>query len=97
MGQELTDDRMTEKILELTEEFNQYVFEHPEILDHMPEQATLVLLDADDPAFNDANVRLAQSSMTPARGEYVYVRMKKRVRVVELVEWEAEVMPSPKT
>jgi len=33
---------VADKIFELTEQFNQYVFEHPEILDEIPDKAVLV-------------------------------------------------------
>ena len=53
------EDRMNsqavaDKVFDLSEQFNRYVFEHPEILDEIPDRAVLVLLNADDPEFNRA-------------------------------------------
>lgn len=80
-----------DKILELSEQFNRYVFEHPEILDSIPEKAVLVLLDADDPNFNQVNIDLAESTPLPAGSQRVHVRMKQQVRTIRQVHWEAEV------
>jgi len=93
MERKSVTDGMAEKVFELTEQFNQYVFEHPEILDHIPDQAMLVFLDADDPAFNQANLELANT--LPSGGRRVYVKMQKRVRMIERVDWEAQVLSSP--
>ncbi|MEW6669146.1 MAG: DUF5647 family protein [Thermodesulfobacteriota bacterium] len=90
-----TTQQVADKVLELTEQFNQYVFDNPDILDTIPDKATLVFLDADDPDFNRANVELARSMPRPVDGPLVYVRMQERVRVVEQVGWMPEVMESP--
>jgi hypothetical protein len=90
-----TPQQVADKVLDLTEQFNQYVFDNPDILDTIPDKATLVFLDADDPEFNRANVELARSMPRPADGPLVYVRMRKRVRVVQQIEWMPEVMESP--
>ena len=34
------------------------------------------------------------TGLQPAGSRRVYVRMQKRVRIVEQVEWEAEILPS---
>lgn len=86
---------ISDKIFELTEQFNQYVFEHPEILDNIPDKAMLVFLDADDPAFNEANIRLADSSPGRAHRPRVYIKMQRHVRMVERIDWEPEVLLSP--
>lgn len=95
MEANLTPTAVTEKVLELSEQFNQYVFEHPEILDNLPDQAVLVFLDADDQLFNDANLAIAASSPLPTTSERVFVQMRRRVRVVEQVDWEAEIVANP--
>lgn len=87
--------QIADKVLELTEQFNQYTFAHPEILDELPDSAVLVFLDADDPEFNEANRIVAATSPLPTESERVYVQMRRRVRVVEQIEWEAEIVPNP--
>jgi len=52
-------------------------------------------LDEDDPRFNEADLHLAHTSPLPIGIERVYIRMKKQVRIVEQVEWSAEIMPVP--
>jgi len=81
----------SDKIFELSEQFNRYVFEHPEVLNGIPDKAVLVLLDADDPEFNRANIDLAAATPLPAGSQRVHVMMKKKVRTVRQVHWEAEV------
>lgn len=81
----------SDKIFELSEQFNRYVFEHPEVLNGIPDKAVLVLLDADDPEFNRANIDLAATTPLPAGSQRVHVTMKKKVRTVRQVHWEAEV------
>lgn len=95
MEAKLTPTEVADKVFELSEQFNQYVFEHPEILDDLPDKAVLVFLDAEDHEFNEANMKVAAASPLPTESERVYVQMRRHVRVVELVEWEAEIVPSP--
>ena len=86
---------IADKVFELTEQFNRYVFDNPEILDVVPDKATLVFLDADDPAFNEANIELARSTPRAPGSQQVYVKMQKRVRIVEQIKWEASILQSP--
>ncbi|MDQ3250305.1 MAG: hypothetical protein M3Q45_13985 [Chloroflexota bacterium] len=58
-------------------------------------KSILVFLDEDDPRFNEADLHLAHTSPLPIGIERVYIRMKKQVRIVEQVEWSAEIMPVP--
>jgi hypothetical protein len=95
MEKKLMPEEIADKVFELTEQFNQYVFDNPTILDSIPDRSVLVFLDADDPDFNKANVELAESFPQPADSRRVYVRMQKHVRIIEQVEWEAEILPSP--
>ena len=87
----MNKESFSDKIFELSEQFNRYVFEHPEILDDIPDKAVLVLLDADDPEFNRANIDLAEATPLPAGSQRVHVRMKKRVRTIRQVHWEADI------
>lgn len=93
--EKVTPQETADKVFELTEQFNRYVFEHPDILDRLPDKAVLVFLDADDPAFNRANIELAQSTPYPLDSVLVYVMLQKHVRIVQQVEWEADIVASP--
>jgi len=93
--EKLTPQQVADKVLELTEQFNRYVFSNPDILDRLPDKAVLVFLDADDPAFNQANIELARATPSPADGPLVYVRMQKRIRVVQQEEWIPDILTSP--
>jgi len=86
---------VADKIFELTEHFNRYVFHHPEILDTIPDKALLVLLDVDDPEFNKANLALTVAMPLPPGGQRVYVEMRKRVRTVQQVHWQADIRSLP--
>lgn len=87
----MNKESFTDKIFELSEQFNRYVFEHPEVLDGIPDKAVLILLDADDPEFNRANIDLAEATPLPAGSQRVHVRMKKQVRTIRQVHWEADI------
>jgi hypothetical protein len=95
MERKVTPEEVAEKVFELTEQFNQYVFEHPDILDHIPDKAALVFLDADDPDFNEANLALANTTTKPADAQHVYIKMQKHIRIVEQVDWEAKILLTP--
>ena len=95
MEKQLTDSEITEKAFELSEQFNQYLFEHPEILDNIPDQAVLIFLDADDPAFNQANIELANKTPYPPDSQRIFIRLQKQIRVVQEVIWEADILTSP--
>ncbi len=82
---------VADKIFELSEQFNRYVFDHPEILDEIPDKAVLVLLDADDPEFNKDNLDLAEATPLPPGSQRVHIKMQKRVRTVEQVHWDADI------
>lgn len=93
MEEIVTTANISEKVFELSERFNHYIFENPAILDHIPDKAMLVFLDADDPTFNEANLALVDTLPWPSGSQRVYVKMHKRVRLVEQVLWEAEIVP----
>ena len=86
---------VADKIFELSEQFNRYVFDHPDILDTMPDKAVLVLLDVDDTEFNKANLDLAEATPLLPGGQRVYVEMQKRVRTVQQVHWMADIRALP--
>ena len=86
---------MADKVFELSEQFNRYVFDHPEVLDEIPAKAVLVLLDADDPEFNKANLDLAEATLLPPGSQRVHITMQKRVRIVQQVHWDANIRPIP--
>ena len=50
-----------EKYDELFAEFNHYIVEHPEFAKRIPHDALVVLLDKNDPLFNDENLRRVKS------------------------------------
>ncbi|CAG0957638.1 hypothetical protein ANRL3_00657 [Anaerolineae bacterium] len=91
----LTPQQIADKVFELTEQFNQSIFAAPEILDRIPDKATLVFLDADDPEFNRASLELARTTPRPVDSPSVYITMSKHVRLVQQVEWRPEVVDSP--
>lgn len=95
--EKLTSQQVADKVFELTEQFNQYVFDNPDILDNIPDNAALIFLDADDPEFNRANTELARAMPHPTDAPVVYVRMQKRIRVVEQVEWQPNILAAPLT
>ena len=95
MEKRLTSSEIAEKVFDLTEQFNQYVFRHPEVLDNVPDRAVLVFLDVDDPAFNQANILLANSTPRAASNPKVYVQMRQHVRIIEKIRWEAEIVSAP--
>lgn len=86
---------VADKVFELSEQFNHYIFDHLEILDSIPDKAMLVFLDANDPIFNQANLALAEAATLPNGSRRVYVEMQKRVRYVQQIQWEADIRPVP--
>jgi hypothetical protein len=91
----MNSQSVADKIFELSEQFNRYVFDHPEILDEIPDKAVLVLLDADDPEFNKTNLDLAEATPLPPGSQRVHIKMQKRVRIVQQVHWDANIQPVP--
>lgn len=95
MEAKMSPAEVADKVIELSEQFNQYVFEHPEILDDLPDRAVLVFLDADDDSFNEANAAVASQAPLPADSERIFVQLRRRVQLVEKVNWEAQIVPAP--
>ena len=54
------DEALVQKNLTLFFEFQQYVLEHPEIVDDVPDGAEIVLLPKDDPELYRANLKAAR-------------------------------------
>ncbi len=90
----MSPDQVSEKTLELTKVFGSYVFDHPDFLDELPDKATLVFLDPDDPWFNEESKRNAERNqrLTRESGEesspivYVTVKMVQETVVVPKLE-----------
>ena len=91
----LTKQQIADKTAELTSIFGDYVFSHPDILNAIPDDAVLVLLDESDPVFNREAERTAKRnrSLCQESGEgqrpLVYVTVgsklaRKTVRVPKL-------------
>lgn len=90
----LTPQHIADKVYELTEQFNQYVFEHPNILDELPDKAVLIFLDEDDPTFNQANLALAETTPIASDSQRVHVSMRKHVQLIHHVQWEPRILAS---
>lgn len=61
-----------ERNMDLSFEFARGIFENPEILDEIPDGATLVLLPDDDPSLLQEKMELGMRALR--RGEDVYFR-----------------------
>lgn len=69
-----TNEKMTEKNIELSAEFSRYLFEHPEIESELPMDAEVVLLPEFDAELQTYNEKLGRAMET--QGEKVaYVRV----------------------
>ena len=58
----MTREEVTRKNLFWSSQFNLYLVTHPEVLDQIPEDATIVILPTDDPELCEINVRMAQEA-----------------------------------
>jgi len=54
----MTDDEMFERNLELQTVFMQYLFDHPDILDRLPDDFRLIILPDDDSELGQRNLEL---------------------------------------
>ncbi len=69
-------DELAKRNLDLLDGFMRYAFEHPGILDQIPQDAQLVILPMDDPELSAQNRQMA--SALCARGEkVVLIKLKK--------------------
>lgn len=76
-------DKTIKKNLDLLNEFMKYAFDHPEILDKIPQEAKLIILPTNDPELHAINKKMANSLI------------KKKEKVV-LVEFEKPKAIKPK-
>lgn len=84
------DNQFQHKLSNLSLAFDRYVLDQPDVLDQLPPESTLVLLDADDAEFNRRNIQLNEEARRQAqeRGEalkplvYATLRTEDEVKVV---------------
>lgn len=72
-------DDMAARKLSLLDEFMRYAFDHPAIIEQIPEDAHVVILPADDPELSAENQRMVTELR--ARGERVVLIKFKRPEV----------------
>lgn len=77
-------EAMEERHTTLIQEFNEYVFEHPEFLQKIPDGAVVVLQVADDPEYNAWSRALAEANREPGR-PLVFAHIEARTRVVTAI------------
>lgn len=75
----MRDDEMFELNVELQAAFMQYVMDHPEILDQLPDEYRLVILSDDDPELSQRNLELLQGQGDISKPTII-VRMRTRER-----------------
>jgi len=71
----MTETELLERNLELQASFMRYVFEHPDILDWLPDDFHLVILPIGDPELARKNLEMAHS-VSDGRKPLVLVRLK---------------------
>src|SRR3990172_2085457 len=54
----LTEDEIIQRNLDLQTAFNNYIFDHPEVLDKLPNSFRLVILPQDDPELSLLNLHM---------------------------------------
>lgn len=67
----LSKDQVVKKNLDLLNEFMKYVFEHPDVLDKIPQKSELVILPTDDQELYNENRKTADAILK--KGEKVVV------------------------
>jgi len=90
----MSNDRTFEKNVSLNTEFMRYAFEHPDILDQIPNSARLVFLPEDDPELCQRNLEMAKAHPPDGNRPIAYVRMKKvpQVQTVMVTVPEVEIV-----
>ena len=79
------------KNLMLSNEFDTYLLEHPEVADRIPDSAIIVLLPEDDPELADFNLRIAEERQEPGQS-MVLVRLGKlRPKTSRIIRLKMEV------
>jgi hypothetical protein len=77
-------ESLIRKNLDLLDEFMKYAFDHPEVLDQVPRDSSLVILPEGDPPLERINRRTARR--LKAKGETVMtVKLKATKRRVSMV------------
>ncbi len=76
---------MEEKNAEIVYEFDQYVVEHPEFADNIPDGAIIAMQIEGDDEFNTWSKRLAESQ-AEKKQPIVYVRIKKLIPAHSRIE-----------
>ncbi len=83
--QKLTQDEIVERNLILQTAFNQYMFDHPELLDRLPDSFRLVILPHDDPELSLINLQMLNARRKSDKPVViVLMRSKGRVAVRQL-------------
>ena len=57
----MTPNEISQRNLDLHAEWMRYVFDHPEVLDRIPEGSHLVIIPTNDPVLAEANLTTLQS------------------------------------
>lgn len=81
----ISKERIMEKNLDLLNEFMKYAFEHPEILDEIPQEAELVILPTNDPELYTANKKMA-TSLINKRKKVIVVEFEKPKAIIPKIE-----------
>ena len=69
-------DELAKRNLGLLDDFMRYAFEHPAILDQIPQDVQIVILPTDDPELSSENRKIANTLC--ARGEkVVLIKLRK--------------------
>ncbi|MDI6770911.1 MAG: hypothetical protein QMD04_14720 [Anaerolineales bacterium] len=70
-------ETITEKNITLSFEFEQYILEHPEVLEQLPDNAEVVLLPKDDPELYRTNLNAVQKTrQADEAASIVYVEIE---------------------
>ncbi|MCR4292707.1 MAG: hypothetical protein NUV76_07505 [Candidatus Kuenenia sp.] len=81
----ISKDKIIKKNLDLLNEFMKYAFEHPEVLDAIPQEAELVILPTNDPELYTANKKMA-NSLIKKRKKVVVVEFEKPKAIIPKIE-----------
>ena len=85
----MTRDEVVRKNLDLLNEFMQFVFETPDILDHIPPDAELIILPENDQELYKANQETLEGLRRQGKSCTV-VHMRKPERIPPRIEVAAE-------
>ncbi len=85
----MTQDEIVRKNLDLLNEFMQFAFESPDILDQIPPGTELIILPEDDSELYKANQEILEGLKRQGKS-YTVVRMRKPERIPPRIEVAAE-------